>query len=286
MSWVAGEQELHRIFRDSFRPKKGRSHPGDDCARLQLPPGRALMVSSDQLIEGVHVEEGTAPVVMAKKLLRRSLSDLAAAGAAPWAVTWTIAAPSAKGLGWLKRLARAFLREAESFDCPVVGGDVSNAATVVLGCTVYGLESKEGQHGRSGAKVGDALVVTGRLGDSVKSGRHLLPEPRLREGALLMERYRVGAMMDVSDGLAMDLKRMCAASGVGAEVQLDQLPLATGLRHERSGWESAIGEGEDYELLACLPVRRAREACSDRILKRTGLTLIGRVVSGRKISWL
>lgn len=280
-----GEQVLHDIFRSSFVRRKGLSGPGDDCARLVPPAGARLALSTDQLVAGVHVAADARPGVMARKLLRRSLSDLAAAGATPWAVSWTVAAPPATSLGWLKRLARAFLDEAALFECSVIGGDLSRAAQLVLGCTVIGREGRRPAPGRGGARPGDWLLVTGRLGDAVRSGRHLLPEPRLTEGRALVDRYRAHALMDLSDGLAADLPRMTAASGVGAVVELDALPLARGLAHDRDGWSLAVGEGEDYELLACLPPAEARRALNDPLLRRTGLHVIGDVVEGSGLRW-
>ena len=276
-----GEQVLHDIFRSSFVGRKGLSGPGDDCARL-VPPARArLALSTDQLVEGVHVEAGASPVVMARKLLRRSLSDLAAAGASPWAVAWNIAAPSDKPLRWLKRLAKAFVAEAELFGCSVIGGDLSQAGEVVLSCTVIGRECSHRAPGRAGARAGDWLLVTGRLGDAVCSGRHLCPEPRLVEGRVLVERYFANAMIDLSDGLAADLPRLLDASGVGARVELDALPLAKRLGHDLEGWRSALGEGEDYELLASLRPVLARRALEDPVLRRAGVHVIGDVVEGK-----
>lgn len=243
------------------------------------------MLSCDQLVEGVHVESGTSARAMARKLLRRSLSDLAAAGASPWAASWTIAAPADRPLAWLKRLARAFVEEAAAFGCSVIGGDLSRAPALVLSCTLLGREGSRPAPGRGGARPGHWLVVTGRLGDAVRSGRHLRPEPRLVEGRILLERYRAAAMMDLSDGLAADLPRLCAASGVGAVVQLDAIPLAPPLRHDEAGWRSALGEGEDYELLAALRPAEARRALADPVLRRAGLHVIGDVVAGAGVRW-
>lgn len=261
------------------------SGPGDDCARLVPPAGARLALSTDQLVEGVHVEAGTPPAVMARKLLRRSLSDLAAAGATPWAVAWNVAVPAETPLRWLKKLARAFVAEAELFGCSVIGGDLTQAAATVLSCTVIGRECSHRAPGRGGARPGEWLVVTGRLGDAVRSRRHLLPEPRLIEGRVLVERYFATAMIDLSDGLAADLPRLLAASGVGARVQLDALPLARRLEHDLDGWRSALGEGEDYELLASLRPAHARRALEDPVLRRAGLHVIGDVVAGQDLVW-
>ena len=269
------EDHYHTIFRDSFQGGKGLQGPGDDCARISPPRGDRLVWTTDQLVEGVHVEQGLAAPKMARKLLRRTLSDLAAAGARPWALTWTVAAPAKRGRRWMTGLAKAFLEEAGQFGCSVVGGDLSEAPCVVLSCSALGRMGSLRPPGRAGAKPGDWLLVTGRLGGAVRSGRHLLPEPRLAEGRLLAARYRAHAMMDLSDGLATDLPRMLAASGIGATLELDALPLAHPLKHDSAGWRSGVTDGEDYELLAALSPRQARRALEDRLLRRTGLHVVG-----------
>lgn len=283
-----GEDALHDIFRSSFVRRKGLGGPGDDCAELRPWPGRRLHQTVDQVVEGVHVKEGTQPAVMARKLVGRTLSDLAAAGARPWALSWTIAASAAPGRGrWLKQLARSFLAAAERHQASVIGGDVSSApagAPVVLSCTALGVSDRAAP-GRGGARPGDVVLVTGRLGGAVRSGRHLAPQPRLREGRRLVERYRPHAMMDLSDGLAQDLPRILRASEVGARVALDRLPLATGLHADDRGFAAAVGEGEDYELLTVLAPQTARRALADPLLRRAGLLAIGSIEAKRGLRW-
>lgn len=268
------EESLHRIFRSSFVRRKGILGPGDDCAQLSPPPGKRLLQTVDQVIAGCHLEKDAPPEAYARKLLRRTLSDLAAAGATPWAVSWTLAIPETWTATAIQRLARTFLAEAESFGTPVIGGDCSQAETVVLTCTALGLTAKK-VPGRAGARPGDCLLVTGQLGDAVRSGRHAMPEPRIAQGKRLVERYAPHAMMDLSDGLARDLPRILQASDVGATVRLEDLPLASGLTPGRPAWESAVGEGEDYELLVALSPRQAAAALLDRSLRKVGLTAIG-----------
>ncbi|MBC8329574.1 MAG: hypothetical protein H8E31_12605, partial [Planctomycetes bacterium] len=173
-----GEQVLHDIFRSSFVGRKGLSGPGDDCARLVPPAGARLALSTDQLVEGVHVEAGTPPAVMARKLLRRSLSDLAAAGATPWAVAWNVAVPAETPLRWLKKLARAFVAEAELFGCSVIGGDLTQAAATVLSCTVIGRECSHRAPGRRGARPAACLVVARPPGAPACCRPHPPPQPR------------------------------------------------------------------------------------------------------------
>ncbi|MGB0952959.1 MAG: thiamine-phosphate kinase [Planctomycetota bacterium] len=254
--------------------RKGILGPGDDCAELAPPAGRRLLQTVDQVIAGLHLEIDAAPAVYARKLLRRTLSDLAAAGATPWTVSWTLAIPPDWTAARIRQLAKAFLQEAEGFGVPVVGGDCSQAPTLVLTCTATGLSNGK-VPGRTGAQPGDRILVTGKLGDAVRSGRHAHPEPRLKQGQRLIETYAPHAMMDLSDGLARDLPRILKASDVGATVQLEHLPLAPPLQPSRDAWESAVGEGEDYELLVVLSKRQAKAALQDRLLQKIGLTDIG-----------
>lgn len=278
------EDQLLCIFRAAFRRRKGLTGPGDDFARL-FPGRRSLVVHVDQVVGGVHAPPGASPQALARKVLRRALSDLAAAGARPWATWWTVAAPPRLGGRWMERLARAFLREARRFDVAVVGGDLTAAPALVLTCAVVGIEGRRQAPGRGGARPGDWLLVTGRLGGAVRSGGHMRPRPRLEEGRRLVQLHGAHAVMDISDGLACDLRRMLEASRSGARVDLARLPLSRGLRRDRAGWRSAVGEGEDYELLAALAPRAARRALRDPRLRRSGLTAIGEVTARRGILW-
>lgn len=281
-----GEERLHAIFRSAWRKSKGRGGPGDDCAELRAPNGAVLAWTTDQVALGIHARAGTRPALLARKLLRRTLSDLAAAGAQPWAVTWTLAAPAAWPPARLAELARSFLAEARRFRVPVVGGDCSRAGAVVLTASALGLAPASGAPGRGGARAGDELWVTGALGNAVRSGRHLRPEPRLKAGRLLATRYHAHALMDLSDGLARDLPRMLLRSRMGAEVELADLPLARGLRADARGRRSALEEGEDYELLVALAPADARRAARNAELRKIGFTRIGRVMRGRRLVWL
>ncbi len=273
------EEALHDLFAKAFPKRRGLTGPGDDCATLRPPKGSLLVQSVDQLVEGVHLLPTAAPSVMSRKLLRRSLSDLAAAGAKPWAVQWTVAAPTKKGGAWMRALTHAFLKEATAWDLPVIGGDLSTAPHVVLTCTVMGL-SRKAPVGRGGARRGDSIWVTGKLGGAGESGRHRLPCPRLAEGRRLLEKYTPHAMMDLSDGLLADLPRILRASEVGATVHVESLPC-----HAKASRSSAVAEGEDYELLAVLSPLQARQASADALLQKVGWTKIGEIEKRKGLRW-
>ena len=279
------ENHLHRIFQDSSPKIKGVSGPGDDCAILTPPVGRKLLQTVDQVIGGVHLELDSKPAAYARKLLRRTISDLAAAGATPWAVSWTLATPPTWKAAQLRALVNAFLAAADEFGMAVAGGDCSQAAVPVLTCTALGLANGK-IPGRSGAKPKDIVLVTGKLGGAVQSGAHLLPQPRLQLGRLLVEEFSPHAMMDLSDGLAADLPRILQASGCGAVIALEELPLNPGLPPGRGGLEAAVGDGEDYELLVILAPRTAKRALQDQRFQAIGLTAIGSMTNTAGLRWV
>ncbi len=238
----------------------------DDAAVLgpgMLPAGAPLVASVDSLVEGVHVDLSIcSPGDAGWKAIMGALSDLAAMGAAPLGALVALCVPGAAGQGELALGVMAGVAEAASAaGCPVVGGDVSGAPQLVVTVTVLGTVAEgPGPVPRSGARVGDVILVTGPCGAAAAglralragtpgaddAGAHRRPVARLRTGEIA-RRAGVHAMIDVSDGLALDLHRLADASGVGFE--LDEVPVAPGATPEE-----ALGGGEDYELvLAAAP---------------------------------
>jgi thiamine-monophosphate kinase len=230
----------------------------DDAAVLYLPAGGPLVASVDSVVEGVHFDLAfCSPADVGWKALMGALSDLAAMGAKPLAALVALCIPGGSGEGDLALGVTAGVAEASAASgCPVAGGDVSESAVLTVAVTVLGTISDGGPPpvGRAGALAGDELLVTGPCGGSAAGLRELRagregtaavaayrrPVARLGEG----ETARVGgvhAMIDVSDGLALDLHRLADASGVGFE--LGEVPVAEG-----ATLEEALGGGEDYEL--------------------------------------
>jgi thiamine-monophosphate kinase len=216
---------------------------GDDCAVLPCDPWGDLLVTVDSVIDGVHAhwaEDG--PGAFGYKAVARGLSDIAAMGGQPlWAV---VAATLPKGSG--DEQARALFVGAESAGCELVGGDTSVGPVASVTATVLGRVNHGAAILRSGARVGDRIIVSGCLGGSYESGHHLRFRPRVEEARLLREHCAVTAMIDISDGLAVDLHHILEASGVGARVFSERIPLRT------DSLDAALHEGEDYELLACV----------------------------------
>lgn len=259
--------------------------PGDDCAVVRAPGGGALLlVTVDQLVEGRHYRADATPVdLIARKVVARSVSDIAAmAGSPSWALA-TGALP--RDFPDPRALCDALHRWAEHWSCPMIGGDIASTdGPAVLTVTVAGvLHPDRGPVLRSTARPGDLLWVTGRLGGSLQpdgAGRHLTFEPRLDEARWLCDTLgdRLHAMIDLSDGLGIDAGRIAAASGVAIEIDADAVPLAEGVTDPRR----AIADGEDYELCFTTPAcARLPDACP---ATGTQLTQIGRVTQGRGCS--
>lgn len=223
--------------------------PGDDCAVMRDSSGGLVLLTVDQLVEGRHFTAGTDLDLIARKAVARSVSDIAAMGGTP---AWGLATGLLpKGYAQGDALFDAMARWARHWSCPLVGGDVATHASadhpLTLTVTIGG--SMPAGHTpvlRSGARSGDQVWLTGPVGGSFESGRHLSFEPRLAAG---LAASRVGsgvtAMMDLSDGLGRDSDRIARASGVVIEIEASLVPLHAGVR----GWRQGISEGEDYELV-------------------------------------
>ena len=220
--------------------------PGDDCAVLKWNEEYDLLVTVDQLIESVHYTPETSPEEAGAKLMKRNLSDIAAMGGEPlWAVV-TLAAGSDEGQ--LAKFMAGAAREAARYGTALCGGDISAlpARGVVTTLTLAGRVPRGQAILRSGARPGDLLYVTGEIGNSFLSGHHLSFTPRLAEGQALRGKAR--AMLDISDGLLLDARRMAQSSRADLEIDVSAVPLRAG-----ASLPDALSDGEDYELLFCGP---------------------------------
>jgi thiamine-monophosphate kinase len=261
---------------------------GDDAAVI-APVAGPIVVTSDLLIDGVHfLSAEHAPERIGHKALAVNLSDLAAMGASPRGAVLSVALPRA-GAGGVpcdqlaRRLVEGLLPLAERTGCPLVGGDTNvGSGPLVASITAWGEAPPQGVARRDAASVGDAVLVTGALGGSLL-GKHLDFTPRLDEARLLVERYGVRAMMDITDGLAIDAQRMARASGVGIAIDVAAVPVDPAAHRRaaptgRPALEHALGDGEDFELLFTLPIDAATRLLTDAPLA-CGVTRIGQVVS-------
>jgi len=273
---------------------------GDDAAVLSLPsepqlePGGEaagnLLIASDLLAEGVHFElDSVGPRRVGHKALAVNLSDMAAMAARPRAAVVSILAPGGDGLaargGGLelaKELYEGLLPLAERYDVALAGGDTNCwSGQLVIDVTILGQPGPAPPWQRSGARPSDAILVTGELGGSL-AGRHLDFEPRVNEALAIAERWPIRAAMDISDGLSLDLSRMCAVSNCGAELELSRIPVSNAAREtaaktRRDPLEHALTDGEDFELLLAAPPEVAAEmTAADDLGVR--VTEIGRFV--------
>ena len=254
---------------------------GDDCAVFRPRASEDLVFTTDFVLEGRHFMLDTHSAIdVGYKALARSLSDLAAMGSQPVFCLVSLAVPSRLGTRWVRKFYRGLLALAERHGTALAGGDLAQFDSVVADVMCCGRVPQGRALLRSGAKAGDRIYVTGELGGSahglaVKRGkhwrRHLRPEPRIAAG-LALRRLRVSACMDLSDGLALDLHRLCLESGVSAELS-GSLPMARG-----ASLDEALRGGEDYELLFTAPAA----ARIPPELAGLPVTCIGKIVSGQK----
>lgn len=247
---------------------------GDDCAVLRPARGREL-ITVDPVVYGVHFDDAVSPAQAARKLLRRNLSDIAAMGGAPRAAVVALALDRTLSLRWLERFYRGLADDARRHGVPVVGGDVTFLKGAFVATLALTGEARGRVVGRRGSRAGDWIYVTGLLGRSLPTGHHHAFAPRLAEGAWLARRPEVRAMMDVSDGLAKDLRAL-ESPGARAAVLAAALP-------RRSGADlgEALCDGEDYELVFSVRSGARRgllESAWRRRFPRTRLTCIGRFV--------
>lgn len=215
---------------------------GDDCAIYRPRPGEDLLFTTDQMIEGIHFLSSTKASAVGERALARSLSDIAAMGGKPRFCLVTLALPDNLSGAWARAFYQGLIRLARKTGTALAGGDLAHDDQVHLDVMVCGSVAKGKALRRDGARVGDAIYVSGRLGRPWESRIH----PRLQLGQSLIG--RATACMDLSDGLSIDLHRMCTASGVAAD--LYRVPTFNGASLER-----ALHGGEDYELLFTLPAR-------------------------------
>lgn len=253
---------------------------GDDCAIYSPPPGEDLVFTTDFLIEEVHFRRATHTAAdIGHKALARGLSDIAAMGATPRFCLVSLAMPAELATRWVESFYKGLIALAGLYRTALAGGDLAKAGMVTCDVVVCGAVPAGTALRRDGARAGDRLYVTGMLGGSalgLATGkgsawkRHLRPEPRVKAGQLLRTRYGATACMDLSDGLSLDLHRLCVASGLSAELDGD-LPVFDGASPEQ-----ALHGGEDYELLFTLPP----EARAPRQLAGTPVTRIGTLRKG------
>lgn len=264
---------------------------GDDAALLQVPAGALLAVSIDTLVEGRHFLAGCDPAALGHKALAVNLSDLAAVGAEPAWATLSLTLPAADD-AWLTAFMGGFAALARSYRLQLVGGDTTRGPLSIT-VQVHGFVAPQEVLRRSGARAGDHLLVSGTIGDAALALREMerggdvapalrdrldRPTPRVALGRLLAGRAH--AAVDVSDGLLADLGHLCAASGVGARLDLARVPLsapvAAACRH--GDWTPVLAGGDDYELLFSVSPDRVADLLAECRSQGHAVEQIGRLV--------
>jgi thiamine-monophosphate kinase len=271
---------------------------GDDAAVL-VPTGGELVITTDVLVEDVHfVRAPTGARDLGHKAIAVNVSDIAAMGASPRAAVCALTLPNDAEAAWVMELFGGMREACEEYALWLVGGDLSRGREASIAVTVTGEVAPGRAVLRSGARPGDHVVVTGELGGSSAGlrltglrtmpteeqraliRRHLRPTARVGEGGVLAA-HGATAMMDISDGLALDLTRLCRASGVAATIAIADVPVA-----DLATLEDALGGGEDYELLATMPDEAALEAARAELKEAFGVPLvaIGKIVEGTGVT--
>ncbi|HEY6386503.1 MAG TPA: thiamine-phosphate kinase [Candidatus Acidoferrum sp.] len=277
---------------------------GDDAALFKSTSGFDQILTCDWFLEGSHfLRDKHPPVAVGWKCLARSVSDVAAMGGAPRCLLLSLALPASHTGVWFDEFLQGLLRAAKRFGCVLAGGDTTRTQDILINVTVLGEVRTGGAVLRSGARPGDVLFVSGRLGEAelglrlIRKGKrlasshdpilkkHLYPEPRLELGRWLAENRLASAMMDLSDGLSTDLPRLCAASGVGARLTASKIPAARVPRGEQGGdaamLDLALHGGDDYELLFTVPRKRLKRI--PRSQNGIPFTAIGEITKERTL---
>jgi thiamine-monophosphate kinase len=288
----------------------------DDCARLSPRPGRDLVLKTDPVRAGVHFFPDDPPDAIAWKALAVNMSDLAAKGAEPIAYLMAISFPEPPTRAWALKFIKGLSDAQRAFNCHLIGGDTDRSpGPLSISITALGDVPAGTMVRRATASVGDAIFVSGTIGDSGLGlrlhtdargglrtlqrqwnlsdehvshliGRYLRPQPRLELAGLI--RKHASASMDVSDGLIKDLERMCKASGVGAEISLHATPVSAAARAvlavDPHALSALLTAGDDYEILAAIPTAGASEFESKTKQMGTAMHRIGTFVDGAAVT--
>ena len=285
-------------IRDLFAalPANGFEGIGDDCAVLPVSDEESLLFTSDLLAEGIHfLRAATTARELGGKTLAVNLSDIAAMGARPVATLLSLALPPEATDDWAKEFLEGYRALSERYGVALVGGDTTASESgIVINVTAIGRAANGHIKRRGDARPGDAILTGGVLGESaaglcdILDGRydtpwaaiHRNPVPQVEEGLWLGCRREVHAMMDLSDGLASDIRHILERSGVGAEIDLERIPTPVDVRTAACG-------GEDYKLLLTADSSQVESLCAD-FRDRFGAELcsVGRITSLPGLTWL
>lgn len=297
----SGEDSLISRYFAPLATDPGAFGLRDDAAVLKAD-GEDIVVNTDAIVEGVHFLPEDPPDSIARKALRVNLSDLAAKGAAPAGFVLTLALRD-NDEAWLAAFARGLGEDIATFGCPLLGGDtVSTPGPLMVSVTAFGRIPADRIVRRQGAQVGDRIVVSGTIGDAALGLALLQKRLASHDAAALIARYRVPqprnalatavrdhatASMDVSDGLAGDLAKLCAVSGVSARIDAAAIPLSAPARALLAagtiGLEMLVAGGDDYEILCTVPEASLADFTAQAQRAGVAVAAIGVVVAGNEL---
>jgi thiamine-monophosphate kinase len=285
---------IEKLTRSLPTNKSVVTGPGDDCAVLDLGlPDKLLLFKTDAIVEGIHFKSDATPEKIGHKALARCLSDIAAMAGTPTAALITIALPKTFDAAFIEAIYSGMSGLARKHDVAIAGGETTtNPERILISIAMIGLAPRGKAVLRSGAEAGDAIFVTGELGGSL-TARHLEFEPRLAEGRWLAEHFPIHAMIDLSDGLAGDLRHLLKASRVGAELLTPSIPISRAAKLASKAESpvkppllAALTDGEDFELLFTIAAKDAVPLLDawKKQFPKIALTCIGKITKGEGIT--
>ena len=284
-------ERITRSLPDNGSVVKGA---GDDCAVLDLGvPDRFLLFKTDAVVEGIHFSDSALPEQVGHKALGRCLSDLAAMAGTPSAVLVTLALPENFDPHYVEKLYAGINALARRHEVAVVGGETTtNPGRLLVSISLLGWVPRDKMVLRSGAQIGDAIFVTGKLGGSL-AGKHLEFEPRLAEARWLRNHFGIHAMIDLSDGLAGDLVHVLKHSGVAAEILASAIPISREAKRAakistsaKAALMAALSDGEDFELLFTIAGRDAVPLLDawKQQFPNLPLSCVGKIIPGEGVT--
>ncbi len=264
-------------------PRKGQGllGIGDDADLLAGSFKGPVVACCDAIVDGVDfVSRKHSPELIGRKALAINLSDLAAMGARPLGWLLTLGLPKIPDRQWLRKMFAGITELAGQYSMQCLGGDLTKSKDLFLSVTVMGTPFQKRAIARSGAKLGDVIFVTGRLGGSLR-GHHLSFQPRLPESEFLVKDFHPSAMIDISDGVLQDLGHVLDASKAGARIHLESIPVSVSAQ----GLHAALTDGEDFELLFTVPQHKAAPLIKlwKKKFPKVSLTQIGQIMRQRKL---
>jgi thiamine-monophosphate kinase len=281
LSEFTEDQLIARLTRKLPATKGVHIGVGDDCAVIGGPRDKTWqLLKTDAVIEGIHFGESEDWRRVGWKALCRNISDIAAMGGEPAHALVTLAVAPEVEMQRVEALYTGLGKAARRFGVGIVGGETSRSpGPLFVSVALTGTVEQKRLATRSGGRQGDTIFVTGRLGGSLSSGKHLDFVPRLAEARWLTSEFAISAMMDISDGVGSDLPRLAAASGCGFDLNLDTIPRTKGCTVEQ-----ALADGEDFELLFSVPSKDSLRltAAWKKQFPRLPLTRIGELTAHSK----